>query len=184
LGFFLRLLFVGLFAIPAAAHTTILRGVVSNDSGAVVPGAKVSISAGASNKLLDAVSAVDGSYSFAGIEPGTYTIQASAPDLVAIPITVQLGPGIQTLNIQLKVAVVAQQVTVEEHGATVTPEPSNNSSATVLGGDDLQSLSDNPDDLLADLIAIAGRSRSVKCGSTRTHSLPNTIAWAQTGLKS
>ena len=40
----------------------------------------------------------------------------------------------------------------------MTPEPANNASATVLGGDDLQALSDNPDDLIAELIAIAGPS--------------------------
>ena len=51
----------------------------------------------------------------------------------------------------------AQQVTVEERAATVTPEPANNVSATVLAGNDLEALSDNPDDLISDLIAIAGR---------------------------
>src|SRR5262249_48714977 len=40
--------------------------------------------------------------------------------------------------------------------ATVSAEPANNASATVLAGDDLQSLSDNPDDLVAELLALAG----------------------------
>ena len=72
------------------------------------------------------------------------------------PARVVVNPGVQTFNLQLKVVSVAQQVTVEERAALVTPEPANNASATVLRGDDLQALSDNPDDLIAELMAIAG----------------------------
>jgi hypothetical protein len=137
------------------AQTTVLRGVVTDDSDAVVPGAKVSIT-GVAGKTQIVNSSSDGSYSFTGVIPGTYTIQAAAPDLSAQPAMLEVKAGGQIFNIQLKVVVAAQQVTVEEHASTVTTEPSNNASATVLGGDDLQALSDNPDDLLADLIAIAG----------------------------
>jgi hypothetical protein len=144
-----------LFCVPSIAQTASLRGIVTDDSGAVVPGAKVTLT-GSTGKAQDATASADGSYSFSGLVAGAYTVQASAPDLAAQPRPIAIKPGSQTFNIQLKVAIVAQQVTVEEHGATVTPEASNNASATVLGGDDLQSLSDNPDDLLADLIAIAG----------------------------
>lgn len=144
-----------LFSLSLMAQTTTVRGVVTDDSGAVVPGAKVTLT-GTTGRAQDATASADGSYSFPSVTPGTHTLQASAPDLAAQPATIAVESGAQTFNIQLKVAVVAQQVTVEEHGSTVTPEPSNNASATVLGGDDLQSLSDNPDDLLADLIAIAG----------------------------
>jgi len=83
-------------------------------------------------------------------------VEASAPDLAVAPIKVVIRPGAQTLNLQLKVASLAQQVTVEDRAVTVTPEPANNASATVLAGDDLQALSENPDDLIAELIAIAG----------------------------
>jgi len=61
------------------------------------------------------------------------------------PLKIMIRPGAQILNLQLKVASVAQQVTVEDRAVTVTPEPSNNASATVLAGDDLQALSDSPD---------------------------------------
>ncbi|PYS34793.1 MAG: hypothetical protein DMG14_28600 [Acidobacteria bacterium] len=85
-------------------------------------------------------------------------MHASAPDLTTGSMKVVIRPGVQTLNLQLKVASVTQQVTVEDRAVTVTPEPANNASATVLGGDDLQALSDNPDDLIAELLAIAGPS--------------------------
>src|SRR5436190_15796655 len=132
-----------------------LRGIVTDDSGAIVPGAKITLTAN-SGTVNTAVAAGDGSYSFTGIAPGDYVAQASAPDLATAPLKFTLRPGTQTLNLQLKVALVAQQVTVEDRAVAVTPEPANNASATVLAGNDLQALSENPDDLIAELIAIAG----------------------------
>src|SRR5438093_6117392 len=137
------------------AQTGTLRGTVTDDSGAIVPGAKITLTAN-SGTVNTAVAGADGSYSFTGIAPGDYLTQASAPDLATPPLKFTLRPGVQILNLQLKVASVAQQVTVEDRAVTVTPEPANNASATVLAGDDLQALSDNPDDLIAELIAIAG----------------------------
>src|SRR5438876_2919607 len=139
------------------AQTATLRGTVTDDSGAIVPGAKITLTAN-SGTVNTAVADSNGSYSFMGIAPGDYVAQASAPDLATGPIKLNIRAGVQTLNIQLKVASVAQQVTVEDRAVTVTPEPANNASATVLAGDDLQALSENPDDLIAELIAIAGPS--------------------------
>src|SRR5881296_1685190 len=137
------------------AQTGTLRGTVTDDSGAIVQGAKITLTAN-SGTVNTAVAAGDGSYSFTGIAPGDYVAQASAPDLATPPLKLTIRPGVQTLNLQLKVAAVTQQVTVEDRAVSVTPEPANNASATVLAGDDLQALSDNPDDLIDELIAIAG----------------------------
>src|SRR5207247_3886796 len=137
------------------AQTGTLRGTVTDDSGAIVPGAKITLTAN-SGTVNTAVAGADGSYSFTGIAPGDYVAQASAPDLATPPLKLTIRPGVQTLNLQLKVAAVTQQVTVEDRAVSVTPEPANNASATVLAGDDLQALSDNPDDLIDELIAIAG----------------------------
>src|SRR5204863_4647884 len=53
----------------------------------------------------------------------------------------------------------AQQLTVQENiGPAVSTEASSNASATVLRGADLQALSDDPDDLQGDLMALAGPS--------------------------
>src|SRR3989475_2831580 len=149
-------LIVSLFFSSALfAQTGTLRGIVTDESGAIVPGAKITLTANAGTPNT-AVAGDDGSYSFTGITPGEYVVAASAPDLAVAPLKVMIRPGAQILSLQLKVASVAQQVTVEDRAVTVTPEPANNASATVLAGDDLQALSDNPDDLIAELIAIAG----------------------------
>src|SRR5213596_3214359 len=143
------------FPFALFAQTATLRGIVTDDSGAIVPGAKITLTAN-SGTASAAVAGADGSYSFTGIAPGDYVAQASAPDLATPPLKLTIRPGVQTLNFQLKVAAVAQQVTVEDRAVSVTAEPANNASATVLAGDDLQALSDNPDDLIDELIAIAG----------------------------
>src|SRR3989449_2438044 len=155
----MKLLFSGIvslfFSSVLFAQTGTLRGTVTDDSGAIVPGAKITLTAN-SGTATTAVAGPDGSYSFTGLPPGDYVAQASAPDLSTPPLKLTIRPGVQMLNLQLKVAGVSQQVTVEDRAVSVTPEPANNASATVLGGDELQALSDNPDDLIAELIAIAG----------------------------
>jgi hypothetical protein len=59
----------------------------------------------------------------------------------------------------LKVAAVQQQTTIQENANTsITTESANNASAVVLRGKDLESLADDPEDLGADLQALAGPS--------------------------
>ncbi len=103
--------FVSLFfPIVLFAQTGTLRGTVTDDSGAIVPGAKITLTAN-SGTATTAVAAGDGAYSFTGIAPGDYVAQATAPDLATAPLKLTIRPGVQTLNIQLKVAAVSQQVT-------------------------------------------------------------------------
>jgi hypothetical protein len=140
---------------PVFAQTSTLRGRVTDESGAMVPGATVTL---AGPVAKTATTGNDGAYSFTGLLPGSYTAQASAPNLVLPqPAKIALKPGVQTLNLQLKIASTTQQVTVEENaGPSVTTDAANNAGALVLRGDDLLALSDDPDDLQADLQALAG----------------------------
>jgi hypothetical protein len=143
----------------AQAQTVTLRGQVTDQAGALVPGAKVTLS-GAADHIQSATADGSGSYSFSGLAPGDYTVAGVAPDLVSPrPTSVSLRPGTQTLNLQLDVVTTTQHVVVQDNsGPTVTTDPSNNAGALVLRGDDLQALSDDPDDLASDLQALAGPS--------------------------
>ena len=151
---------------PVWAQTAALRGQVSDESGAIVPGATVTLK-GPSGLIKTATVGSEGTYSFAGLTPGNYSVQAAAPDLsMARPIKIALSGGPQTLNLQLKVASTVQQVTVQENaGPSVSPEASNNASALVIRGEDLDALSDDPEDLQADLQALAGPSAGPNGGS-------------------
>jgi hypothetical protein len=138
----------------AYSQTATLKGVVTDESGAIVAGATVTLTNNSGN-AVKAVTTSDGSYSIAE-SAGDYTAEASAPDLKSRPQKVTIRGGVQVLDLQMKVVQAAQEITVEERALTVTPEAANNVSATVLSGNDLEALSDNPDDLINDLIAIAG----------------------------
>ena len=151
---------------PGYGQIAQLRGRVVDPSGAVVPGAAVSLK-GPDGRTLAATSSGDGGYSFAGLDPGVYTLQASAPNLaLAMPVSVTVRPGVQILNLQLQVTRSSQQISVEENaGPAVATDPAANATALVLRGQDLQALADNPEDLAADLQALAGPSAGPNGGS-------------------
>ncbi len=152
-------------SLPVHAQTATLRGQVTDETGAVVPGAKITV-AGVSGQASVVTSGSDGSYSVGGLAPGSYTVRADAADLTQTqPAKIILKSGAQTVNVQMKVASVTQQVTVQENaGPSVTTEPANNATALVLRGEDLQALSDDPDDLQSDLQALAGPSAGPEGG--------------------
>jgi len=136
-----------------------LRGQVTDQAGALVPGAKITLT-GPGHRVQSTAADGNAAYSFTGLAPGDYVVTGSAPDLVTPrAMNVSLSPGTRTLNLQLDVVTTTQHVVVQETtGPTVTTDPSNNARALVLRGDDLQALSDDPDDLAADLQALAGPS--------------------------
>ncbi len=148
-----------LFVSFAFAQATLgtIKGRVLDESGALVPGASVVVTAGRFTRTV--VSGDDGSYTMVGVPSGVYTIQASAPGLVQAQTgTVQVNAGgATTSDLMLRVRGEAQQVTVADTaGAQVTTDPAQNAGALVLRGEDLASLPDDPDDLAEDLQALAG----------------------------
>src|ERR1700687_4245155 len=145
-----KIISIFLLLAPAVfAQTTSLRGQVTDESGALVPGAKVTL-VEPDGIAKTAIADGQGRYSFPPLTPGNYTVSASAPDLATPqPAKILLKPGPQTLNLQMNVASTMQQVTVQENGGpSVSTESSNNASALVLRGEDLQALSDDPDALM------------------------------------
>jgi Carboxypeptidase regulatory-like domain len=160
------LLLVLLLSSAVPAQNVSLRGQVTDQNGAVISAAKITVKG--SNGLVKTTTADDaGRYSFADLEPGDYTVEASAPNLtLQEPTKITLKSGVQTLNLQLNVVLSEQQVTVQDNGRPIVSiESSNNASATVLRGNDLQALADNPEDLQADLLALAGPSAGPGGGS-------------------
>lgn len=160
------LLVVLLLSSAVPAQTASLRGQVTDQNGAVISAARVSVS-GPSGRVKTTTADDAGRYSFADLQPGDYTVEASATNLtLQEPAKITLKSGVQTLNLQLNVVLSEQQVTVQDNGRPiVSTESSNNASATVLRGNDLQALADNPEDLQADLLALAGPSAGPGGGS-------------------
>jgi len=161
----LSLLFL-LVPLTALGQRGSLRGQVTDESGALVPAATVVLSR-PSGPGKTVKSADDGTYSFPDLAPGNYTVRASARGLgLRQPIALSVGAAPQTLNLMLNVVAETQRVTVEDNaGPAVSTDAAANASAVVLRGTDLDALSDNPDDLLVDLQALAGPAAGPNGGS-------------------
>jgi carboxypeptidase family protein len=152
-----------LVSVGVSAQTATLTGRVADETGAVVPGAKITIS-GAAAKT--ATSDNNGMYSVGALPLGSYSVVAAAPDLAMQPVKIALKAGPQTLNLLLVVASTVQQVTVAESaGPVLGTDASSNAGQLVFRGEDLQALSDDPEDLQADLEALAGPSAGPSGGS-------------------
>src|SRR5437773_5682347 len=151
----------------ALAQTGALRGVVSDQNGAVIAGAKVVVN-GPSGLVRTTTSDKTGSYSFTGLPPGDYEVRATAPNLeLAEPAKISLKGGAQTLDLQLRIVLAPEKVTVDEKAAPgVSTDPTSNASAQVLRGNDLDALPDSPEELQAALQALAGPSAGPSGGQS------------------
>jgi hypothetical protein len=156
-----------LFVPPLAAQQTtgILRGSVTDPSGASIPGAVVTATE-AAGQQRSVTTGDNGNYLFRGLQPGSWTVEATAPGLVQpAPRTISILPANNTLNLQMAVAAGHQEVTVSDTtDSEVHLDPTQSASAQVMHSEDLGSLADDPDDLLTDLQALAGPSAGLNGG--------------------
>ncbi len=153
----------GLFAQQPSTGT--IKGTLTDDSGAVIPAAAISVSG--SGVQRTAQTQADGTYSVPGLAPGQYTVIVTFPGFAPVSKAVTVAAG-GVLQVSIRLAVVAekQQVTVQaEAGPSVSVEADNNATALVLKGNDLASLPDDPDDLSDALQALAGPGAGPNGGS-------------------
>ena len=140
----------------AAAQTGVLRGEVVDPSGAVVPKAQIKLLH--RNDVQQTQSTENGRYSIRTMAPRTYTVKVSARGFA--PLTIQgiaLAAGdIKELNLPLEVAGDLEVVTVEGRVPGIGVNPDQSSGSLVFRGSDLNALSDNPDELQAELQQLAG----------------------------
>ncbi|MGH9343633.1 MAG: carboxypeptidase regulatory-like domain-containing protein [Terriglobia bacterium] len=142
--------------VGAAARAGTLRGLVSDPSGAVVPGAEVTLARG--GHRLRAKTGADGRYVFPGLAPGSYSVAASAQGFARLAVrSVAIAAGKTiVLDLPLSIPVQKQRVTVAAHNGGVSLNPDENAGATVIKGRALDALSDDPDELRDELQALAG----------------------------
>src|SRR5580698_2978392 len=145
--------------IPAALwaqNTGSLKGQVTDQSGAAVPNASVTLT-GPNNAVKVAQTDSSGNYSVTGLAPGQYTVRVMAPGFTLFEKNaMDLDTGrATTLDVPLTIAVEKQEVTVADT-QQISIDPDKNAGALVLKGEDIDALPDDPDDLQADLLALAG----------------------------
>ena len=104
--------------------TTSLRGTVKDPSGALVPGAKVTITDNASGNSTSRVADSSGSYVFSQIQPSKYTIKVDAAGfgeqsktaelLVNQPATIDFTLSVQSSTVTVDVSAEAQTLNISD----------------------------------------------------------------------
>jgi len=133
---FLICLLIGFASIAfAQAGRGSISGLVTDTSGAIIPGAKVVAQSQATDLKLSTMSTASGLYSFVSLAPGEYQVTASAKGfetLIEKNITVSVDQ-VSTINLTLKVGSVSEVVTV--NGATELVEASNSTVGQLITAD-------------------------------------------------
>ena len=153
---------LALLAVHGVAAQTpggILRGQVTDPSGAAIVGATVLLAtpAGAS---LDTTTNKDGFYEFKDLPAGAYDVKAVAQGFALLTksgVAVAAGQ-VTRLSLQLSLEVQQEKIEVQSSTTQLDVNPSNNANTVVLQGKDLDALSDDPDELQSELQALAGPS--------------------------
>jgi hypothetical protein len=132
-----------------------LRGLITDELGAVIVGANVTLT-DANGVQKKATSNGEGVYSFSGLAPGKYSLQAIAPGFAPSDSKdVDITGARQSVDLTLQVT-IEEKVTVGE--TPISTEATNNANQTLITGKDLDALPDDPDELAAALQALAGPS--------------------------
>jgi hypothetical protein len=153
-----------LATMPLYAQTNAgsLHGTVTDPSGAAVVGADVLLT-GPDGAAQSTKTGKDGTYAFRNLAAGKYSLKAQSKGFALYQVDdLEIAAGQSAkADVALSILVEQQNLNVTESGASAGAlDISNDSNASqiVLKGKDLDMLPDDPDDLAADLQALAGPS--------------------------
>jgi hypothetical protein len=145
----------------AQAPTATLSGKVTDQTGAVIPGATVTATA-PSGKPSATTTDQAGAFQIQSLPPGSYSVTAKAKGFAPLK---QQGVVLTTehpVNLNLTLQIPVQEEKVQVEGEEGRPQldisSESNASSLVIKGKDLDALSDDPDELQAELQALAGPS--------------------------
>ncbi len=134
-------------AAPAAAAT--LRGVVSDTSGAIIPGAEIDLMDGSGALAGKFHSGADGSFVLAAPHPGRYTLVVSEAGFGTVQTQVTIAAPAASggmaamrapLHIVMKIASVATSVQVSAANSVDLTATDQNNDSSVITASDLKSL--------------------------------------------
>ncbi len=146
--------------VESATATVTIRGHIADQTGALIPGAKVTISNAEGKIVKTATADAGGIYTVSGLPPGSYIVKAEFGGFAPFqsqPIAVTAGQA-KRVDIAMAIEVEQQSVLVTDETPTVNVEAAGNANSIVLKDKDLDALSDDPDELSSELSALAGPS--------------------------
>jgi hypothetical protein len=142
------------------ASTATVRGHIADPSGALIPGAAITITTTAGTAVTTTTADASGQYAVSGLAPGAYRVLTSVEGFAPfVSPAIQLAAGqVKHVDISMAMVVEQQSVVVTDESPAVSVEAGGNASAIVIKGKDLDALSDDPDELSSELTALAGPS--------------------------
>ncbi len=145
----------------AQTPTTVLSGKVTDQTGAVIPQATVTVTS-PDGKQTTTTTNQEGSFEIHSLVPGSYNVAAVAKGFAAYnqdKVTLSAGQP-QKLNLTLQIQTKPEKVEVQgdEGGTQLDVSASSNAGSLIIKGKDLEALSDDPDELQSELQALAGPS--------------------------
>lgn len=157
-AFVVSILLVCSGALLAQSPTGRLHGQVTDPTGAVIPGARITVK-NPSGLVVSATSDGVGAYDVKNLEPGKYTVSVTAKGFAPATQEVEIAAGQdRKSDIAMEILVKEENIEVQSDAAKVSTASDNNASSVVLSGKDLDALSDDPDELQSELQALAGPS--------------------------
>lgn len=132
-----------------------IAGTVADPTGAVIPEARVTVTHDG-DVPVSATTDATGGFTVSGLAPGTYDVEAEAPGFQAATMTHLTVTAGKALRVTLTLAIETDQQQVVVSSSSADTSPDSNGGATVLKGDDLRALSDDPNEFQTELEAIAG----------------------------
>ncbi len=143
----------GSSASPLSAGPS-LNGVVTDPSGAAVPGVVVQLRG--PGREQRAKTGLAGQYSFPELASGSYQLRFTAKGFaVALKSGLRIEQP-EVFDVQLVIGTHAQVIRVDDRLHSVSAEPDENGSAIVMRERQIAALSDDPDELALQLQALAG----------------------------
>src|SRR5271170_6512458 len=186
LSSFLFLLGAALLLIPVAPAQTFrggMNGVVTDQSGAVVPGAQVTAVDTATSVQHATVTSSGGEFTFPDLPLGSYNVTAMAPGFQKVQVDkVEIKAG-SIYSLPVKLTVAQQATTIEVSAAAITLDPTSTTQTTVVVGRAVQDTPLNGRDFTQLIVLSPGFSNSGAGGyGSLNGTRANQINWQIDGI--
>ncbi|MGB6687741.1 MAG: carboxypeptidase-like regulatory domain-containing protein [Terracidiphilus sp.] len=181
----LLLAMTALFVLPATSVGQTFRGAISgtitDQSGAVVPGAQVTATEAATNTAYKAVSSSAGEFGFSNVPLGSYTVTVAASGFKSekvdkVPVTAG-----ETYTLPIKLAIASAGETVEVTADALTLDTVTDTQSTALPEEVVQTLPNSGRDftqMLAQTPGFAGLSTGGGAGVASVNGTrSNSVNW-------
>jgi outer membrane receptor protein involved in Fe transport len=183
---FLALLSSVLLMIPIAHGQTFrggINGIVTDQSGAVVPAAQVTATDTATGVDHATVTSSGGEYSFPDLPLSSYTVTAVAPGFQKVQVSkVEIKAG-SIYSLPIKLSIAQQATTVEVNAAALTLDPTSTTQTTVIASKVLQDTPLNGRDFTQLVVLSPGFSNSGAGGyGSMNGTRANQINWQIDGI--